>query len=111
MVQKLLDVLRLKRCSHQFSWPRRTAAGDYYQVCLLCAARYEYDWKKMRRTRRVSATEPEAPAARPSRDHVRLASWAPRAHREYLHASARHRIKGELNWYEGIVENLSQSGI
>src|SRR5258708_29524212 len=35
MPQKLLDVLRLGRCSHEFSWPRRAADGHYYQVCLL----------------------------------------------------------------------------
>ena len=111
MVQKLLDVLRIKRCSHQFAWPRRTADGQYYQVCLLCAARYEYDWKLMRRTRRVASAEPEPAPVRPSRDHVRLPSWTARSHREYLHTSVRFRIKGELNWYEGILENLSQSGL
>lgn len=53
MQQKILDVLMLGRCSHEFSWPRRGADGTYYQVCLLCAAEYEYDWTTMRRTERV----------------------------------------------------------
>ena len=53
MAQKLMDVLRLGRCSHEFSWPRRQDDGDYYQVCLLCAAEYKYDWKTMRRTERL----------------------------------------------------------
>ena len=43
----------LGRCSHEFSWPRRGADGNYYQVCLLCAAEYRYDWTTMRRTERV----------------------------------------------------------
>ena len=53
MPQKFMDVLMLGRCSHEFSWPRRGADGDYYQVCLLCAAEYKYDWATMRRTERV----------------------------------------------------------
>jgi hypothetical protein len=53
MPQKLMDVFMLGRCSHEFSWPRRGADGDYYQVCLLCAAEYKYDWATMRRTERV----------------------------------------------------------
>src|SRR4029077_19219939 len=58
MPQKLMDVLMLGRCSHEFSWPRRAADGHYYQVCLVCAAEYKYDWKTMRRIKRVdSASE------------------------------------------------------
>ena len=59
MPQKLMDVLMLGRCSHEFSWPRRAADGHYYQVCLLCAAEYKYDWKTMKRIKRV-ASAPEA---------------------------------------------------
>src|SRR5207248_2409318 len=59
MPQKLLDVLLLGRCSHEFSWPRRAADGQFYQVCLLCAAEYKYDWTTMRRTERVSQEMPE----------------------------------------------------
>ena len=47
MPQKLMDVLMLGRCSHEFSWPRRGGDGNYYQVCLLCAAEYKYDWTTM----------------------------------------------------------------
>ena len=61
MPQKLMDVLMLGRCSHEFSWPRRAADGHYYQVCLLCAAEYKYDWKTMKRIKRV-ASAPEATA-------------------------------------------------
>ncbi len=62
MPQKLLDVLMLGRCSHEFSWPRRAADGHYYQVCLLCAAEYEYDWKTMRRTERVDRSQLQSAA-------------------------------------------------
>jgi len=58
MPQKFMDVLMLGRCSHEFSWPRRGGDGDYYQVCLLCAAEYKYDWTTMRRTERVQHTTP-----------------------------------------------------
>jgi hypothetical protein len=53
MPQKIMDVLMLGRCSHEFSWPRRGTDGNYYQVCLLCAVEYKYDWDTMRRTERV----------------------------------------------------------
>jgi hypothetical protein len=59
----------LGRCSHEFSWPRRAADGDYYQVCLLCAAEYKYDWKTMRRIKRVNSA-PEA-ASEPLRNRSR----------------------------------------
>ena len=49
----------LGRCSHEFSWPRRGTDGDYYQVCLLCAAEYKYDWTTMRRTQRVEHAKPD----------------------------------------------------
>jgi hypothetical protein len=37
-------------CKHEFSWPRNDDNGGHYQICLCCAAAYQYDWKKMRRT-------------------------------------------------------------
>jgi hypothetical protein len=49
---RLLDRL-LHRCSHQFLWPRRSADGRAYQVCIRCGAEYEYDWEHMRRTRPI----------------------------------------------------------
>ena len=60
MPQKLLDVLMLGRCSHEFSWPRRGADGQFYQVCLLCAVEYSYDWTTMRRTQRVDRSSDAA---------------------------------------------------
>jgi len=114
MPQKLLDVLMLGRCSHEFSWPRRAADGHYYQVCLLCAAEYEYDWKTMRRTERVehSQSERAAEAVAPRRGrHSKKPTWVPRARRLKLHTPVRYRVKNLGNWYEGIIENLSQSGV
>ena len=36
-------------CSHEFFWPLKSGDGHYYQVCRLCGAQCEYDWKKMER--------------------------------------------------------------
>ena len=115
MAQKLLDVLMLGRCSHEFSWPRRAADGHYYQVCLLCAVEYKYDWKTMRRTERVDhkGTSETAAAAttRRGRGHARKPSWVPRARRLKLDTPVRYRVKNLGTWYEGVIENLSQSGV
>jgi hypothetical protein len=43
-------------CSHRFTWPRVSANGQHYQICLTCGTAYEYDWKKMRRTDRLVVT-------------------------------------------------------
>jgi len=115
MPQKLMDVLMLGRCSHEFSWPRRAADGQYYQVCLLCAVEYSYDWTTMRRTQRVDRSQSpgaaEGTAARRSRSHARKPSWVPRARRLKLDTPVRYRVKNLGSWYEGIIENLSQSGV
>jgi PilZ domain len=110
MPQKLLEVLMLGRCSHEFSWPRRAADGHYYQVCLLCAAEYKYDWKTMKRIKRADS-ELEA-AAEPQRGrNQKKPTWVPRARRLSLQAPLRYRPKGLGTWHEGTVENLSQSGV
>jgi hypothetical protein len=115
MPQKLLEVLMLGRCSHEFSWPRRASDGDYYQVCLLCAVEYKYDWKTMRRTERVDRSKAESTAqassTRRSRSHARKPSWVPRARRLRLETPLRYRVKNLGSWYEGVIENLSQSGL
>ena len=113
MPRKLLDVLMLGRCSHEFSWPRRAADGHYYQVCLLCAVQYKYDWKSMRRIERVDqdeASNAESSTSR-RRSHARKPTWVPRARRLKLHLPVRYRVKNLGSWYEGTVVNLSQSGI
>jgi hypothetical protein len=112
MAQKLLDVLMLGRCSHEFSWPRRASDGDYYQVCLLCATEYKYDWKTMRRTERVERSAPESTTTtRRSRSHTKKPTWVPRARRLKLDTPVRYRVKNLGGWYEGIIQNLSQSGV
>jgi hypothetical protein len=109
MAQKLLDVLMLGRCSHEFSWPRRAADGSYYQVCLVCAAEYAYDWKTMRRIERVESV-PAEPATR-RRAHTKKPTWVPRARRLKLETPVRYRVKNLGTWAEGIIENISQSGV
>lgn len=112
MPQKLLDVLMLGRCSHEFSWPRRAADGHYYQVCLLCAAEYQYDWQTMKRTARVDRSEAESSTTtRRSRSHSKKPTWVPRARRLKLDTPVRYRVKNLGSWYEGVIDNLSQSGV
>ena len=100
----------LGRCSHEFSWPRRAADGDYYQVCLLCAAEYKYDWQTMRRTERVDRNGESATSTRRRSTHKRP-TWVPRARRLKLDAPLRYRVKNLGTWTEGMIENLSQSGV
>jgi hypothetical protein len=109
MPQKLMDVLRLGRCSHEFSWPRRAADGHYYQVCLLCAVEYKYDWATMRRTERVALTVAEPGTRRRSRE--KKPTWVPRARRLRLNVPLRYRVKNLSTWSEGTIENISQSGV
>jgi len=115
MPQKLLDVLMLGRCSHEFSWPRRGADGQFYQVCLLCAVEYSYDWTTMRRTQRVdrasAAAEAEGSTTRRSRGRTRKPTWVPRARRLKIDTPVRYRVKNLGSWYEGTIANLSQSGV
>ena len=111
MPQGLMDLM-LSRCSHEFSWPRRAADGHYYQVCLLCAVEYKYDWKTMRRIERVEHSAPEtAPVTRRGRGHSRGPTWVPRARRLKLQLPVRYRARSSASWSEGIIENLSQSGM
>ncbi len=102
----------LGRCSHEFSWPRRAADGHYYQVCLLCAAEYQYDWQTMKRTERVDRAAPESSTAtRRNRTHSKKPTWVPRARRLKLDAPVRYRVKNLGSWFEGVIANLSQSGV
>jgi hypothetical protein len=111
MSQKLLEVLTLGHCSHEFSWPRRAPDGHYYQVCVLCASEYKYDWKAMRRTERVEQSDGDQSSSHPQRNHARKPTWVPRARRLKLDTPVRYRAKYQTNWYEGKIENLSQSGM
>lgn len=109
MPQKFMDVLRLGRCSHEFCWPRRAADGHYYQVCLLCAVEYKYDWAAMRRTERVALTVTEPGTRRRTRE--KKPTWVPRARRLKLNLPVRYRVKNLSTWSVGTIENISQSGV
>ena len=100
----------LGRCSHEFAWPRRGTDGDYYQVCMLCAAEYNYDWTTMRRTKRVEHAKPD-PVVRRSHSREKRPSWTPRARRLKLDSALRYRVNSTSTWYEGTMENLSQTGV
>jgi hypothetical protein len=110
MRENFMDVLRLGKCSHEFSWPRRDATGEYYQVCMLCAAAFHYDWKTMRRGGRVEAVHEETASVRPQTT-LRQPAWTPRARRIKLDTPIRYRGKDLATWYEGSVQNISQSGL
>jgi hypothetical protein len=110
MPQKLMDVLMLRSCSHEFSWPRRAASGEYYQVCLLCAAAYQYDWTTMRRGNRVEHPAAEMTSVR-RRSGQKKPTWVPRARRLKMSAPVRYRGKNLTTWYEGVIQNISQSGV
>jgi hypothetical protein len=111
MPQKFMDVLMLGRCSHEFSWPRRGADGHYYQVCLLCAAEYKYDWTTMRRTERVEHAKPETGGIRHAHPREKRPTWVPRARRLKLDLPLRYRVNKTSTWYEGTIENISQTGV
>ncbi len=110
MSAKLLDVISLGHCSHEFSWPRRAPDGEYYQICLLCATQYKYDWKAMRRTERVDTATAESLTSHPQ-SRSRKPNWVPRARRLKLQTPLRYRAKGQTSWRAGVIENLSQSGV
>jgi hypothetical protein len=110
MPQKIMDVLMLGRCSHEFAWPRRAASGEYYQVCLQCAAAYQYDWKTMRRGNRVETPVAETTTAR-RRTTAKQPTWVPRARRLKLDGPIRFRVKNLSTWFEGVIQNISQSGV
>ncbi len=110
MPQKLMDVLMQGRCSHEFSWPRRASDGGYYQICLLCATAYQYDWKTMRRGPRMEQPEMESSPAK-RRSTQKRTTWMPRARRLKVTLPVRYRGKNLSTWYEGTVENISQSGL
>jgi hypothetical protein len=111
MQQKIMEVLTLAHCSHEFSWPRRAEDRNFYQVCVLCAREYKYDWETMRRTERLGRTSPEAPTLSQRRKHARRQTWVPRARRLKLDIPMRFRVKALAAWYQGTVANISQSGV
>ncbi len=100
----------LGRCSHEFSWPRRAPNGEYYQVCMVCASAYQYDWKTMRRGNRVDEPMADTTSAR-RRSTKKQPTWMPRARRLRSKLPVRYRGKNLHTWYEGVIQNISQSGV
>jgi hypothetical protein len=49
----LLKQLLHRGCTHRFSWPRVSTSGNHYQICLSCGVAYEYDWQRMRRSKKI----------------------------------------------------------
>jgi PilZ domain len=109
MPQKLRDVAMLGRCSHEFSWPRRSENGEYYQVCMLCATAYRYDWKTMRRGKAIDEPVAETTAVG-RRTGRKQAEWMPRARRLRSKIAVRYRTNFGA-WHEGVIQNISQSGV
>jgi hypothetical protein len=111
MPQKFMDVLMLGRCSHEFSWPRRgtwtatitrsacSAPRNTSMTGQPCAELSA--WSTPRRRRAIAA----ATRARSGR------SWVPRARRLKLDIPLRYRVNKTSTWHEGIIENISQSGV
>jgi hypothetical protein len=112
-------------CRHQFSWPRRSEGGEYYQVCLECGIQYRYDWNKMRRTDRliheavtvVSGTTKKPPRKCGSQpfstargEHARP-SWQPRERRLRCDSPILFRAANGSEWLHGHAENISRSGL
>ena len=110
IMPKLMDVLMLGRCLHEFSWPRRAANGEYYQVCMVCATAFQYDWKTMRRGNRVDQPAAETTTVR-RRSGQKQPTWMPRARRLRSHLPVRYRGKNLSTWHEGVILNISQSGV
>lgn len=120
MASKLLGMLRLSGCQHEFSWPRRWPDGDFYQVCLVCGEEYKYDWNSMRRLERITEARPATQLLRREGSVVRVGkraksrklSWVPRARRVKVSGSAvLYRRAGAAGWQRGVIENISSSGV
>lgn len=107
METKLFSLLPLFSCAHEFSWPRRWADGEYYQVCLRCGAEYQYDWSSMQRRQARKVGEEKVPAARP----LRGSQWRPRARRLRVDLPVQVRNLGQPEWHSGTIRNISKSGV
>jgi PilZ domain. len=97
-------------CRHEFAWPRKTADGEYYQVCLICGEEYRYDWRSM--TRLGKRTEKGRQVSTAATESVaRHSSWSPRARRLKSPIAVQLRLQGESDLRLGTIENISQSGL
>jgi len=64
----------------------------------------------MRRIKRIDNDSEMTPETQRTRNQKKP-TWVPRARRLTLQTPLRYRPKGLGTWHEGIVENLSQSGV
>jgi hypothetical protein len=98
-------------CRHQFSWPRRDDNGDYYQLCVTCGTKYQYDWTRMRRIAPIDDT----PKPEDSKSTIRRcgtkSAWTPRERRLKHEVPVLYRALGSQDWMEGTTENISRSGV
>ena len=116
MSSKIFGMLRLRRCSHEFSWPRRWPDGEYYQVCLVCGTEYKYDWKAMCRRERVVGRRPQPHSGDDRtishRSGKAESRWVPRARRIKLSdQELKFRPKGAAAWQRGTIDNISSTGV
>jgi hypothetical protein len=100
----------LSACHHQFSWPRRDDAGDTYQVCVHCGAKYSYDWTRMRRIAPLEESDPDSAKIAIRKCGTRKA-WTPRERRLRHRVALLFRAVGSQEWLEGESENISRSGL
>ena len=98
-------------CGHPFSWPRRDENGDYYQLCVSCGTKYQYDWTHMRRIAPVE----DLPKAEDSKSTLRrcgkTSAWTPRERRLKHEVPVEFRVAGTDEWLSGVTENISRSGV
>jgi hypothetical protein len=99
------------KCPHEFSWPRKAASGDYYQVCLVCGDEYQYDWPSMRRLGKRTESSPQVSGTEANVSVARKASWTPRARRLKSPIAVQLRVQGGSEFRPGTIENISQSGL
>ena len=64
----------------------------------------------MKRIERVEHAKPET-GMRRSHSREKRPSWVPRARRLKLDLALRYRVNKTSSWYEGIIENISQTGV
>ena len=76
-------------------------------VCLRCGIQVRLDHHAPHRAR--GACQAETRSAQPR--SRKAASWVPRARRLKLDIPLRYRVNKTSTWYEGIIENISQSGV
>jgi hypothetical protein len=64
----------------------------------------------MRRIERVEHTKPET-VIRRAHTREKRPSWTPRARRLKLDVALRYRVNSTSTWFEGTIDNLSQTGL